>query len=188
MATNGRKRPAHPITFITGGNEMSDKGRWFSNTKANWILIASLIIVVLASCSSIWFIPIPPPHIETDKPIYMLTFATMLAATATLWVSWLIKEEAKEISENVVQANNYIVGVESIKGDFSLFLDVAAVRLEQISKLPAMLNRVVPIEKWNDLPIMEGIGTAPGRGMPKDSEEYKALFHQIQMSMFFFSD
>lgn len=165
---------------------MSNKGRWFSNTPANGILVFSILIIGLAFLSSIWFMPFPPPHIETDKPVYMLTFATMLAAALTLWVSWLIKEEAKEISQTVTSANSYLVQMESLKSDFSLLMDVAAIRLEQLSKLPRM-NEVVPIENWNDLPILQVTGIAPGQGMPKESKEYINLFKQIDKSMSWFT-
>jgi hypothetical protein len=49
------------------------------------------------------------PDEGTDFPLLFIALVTFIVAAITVWVSWMIKEEAKGISENIINTNKELI-------------------------------------------------------------------------------
>lgn len=87
---------------------LKSKPAYFSNLPANFWLAASITLVVI-SLLTIYIVVLRSHTIEiehkTDGIAVLLGVLTLAAGAVTVWISWLIKEEAREISLNIITEN-----------------------------------------------------------------------------------
>lgn len=122
--------------------ENEGKHAFFSGLSANfWLIISALL--VLTGFIFIYYELIKLRAIgidgKTDGVAVFIALLTLIAAAVTIWVSWLIKEEAQGISENLIRENK-----EAIKSQIRENKEAMNFQM----RLPILRSMVVSGYKW----------------------------------------
>ena len=138
--------------------DKNEKAGMFSGLPANFWLVFSFLLI-LFSIGFIWYeIVDVRSHISvddhTDFPILIVAIVTLVAASITVWVSWMIKEEARGIGESIKEATvksiNFQTSFPIVRRLFDAGINHAVKEHEKVVKLHAEKQLFLPFEEIMD--------------------------------------
>ena len=104
------------------------KDPWFSEINPNIFFLAMGLMFIAAMAGLLLVIQFPSAlrvfkaDEGTDFPVLLITAITLIAAAITVWISWLIKNEARDIGDNIVTNNVIHRHLDRIFHEYSMLI------------------------------------------------------------------
>ena len=155
--------------------ESAEKEDGKKNAKAIGANISpnAVLVIIIAMCLAaiVVLLQIQSPNnlfsgihssTDTDLPVFYIALITLFAAALTVWISWLIKEEAMLISKRIIYAHENTIKEQtevlhwesrysSLQAWFNTRMKFAELRLNA----ECVQNKLLDITQFNFIPMSE---------------------------------